>query len=188
VSGHIFISAALAIVYLANEASRILNGALARRATRRMGRLDLKSNGLHRAHRIFLCLPCASPGRNNQTGDEANGLMLIPVAWERHRTPLLGRVEATETASSEGPLTAQGSRRRHSGMGRLTDPTAADQLWLQAGSSCPFPDFAWVQSGDTCPSSRQIICGRAARFSVTHCRCGSADYLNLCCSRRTCRD
>src|SRR3954452_1087090 len=29
-------------------------------------------------------------------------------------------------------------RRRRSGIGRLTDPTAAAQLWLGAGSSCPF--------------------------------------------------
>jgi hypothetical protein len=28
-------------------------------------------------------------------------------------------------------------RRRRSGIGRLTDPTAAAQLWLRAGSSCP---------------------------------------------------
>src|SRR3954470_12481949 len=77
-----------------------------------MGRLDLKSNGLHRAHRIILCLGCGSPGRNNQTGDEANGLMFIPVAWEHHRTPLLDRVEATETASSEGPFTACAVQRR----------------------------------------------------------------------------
>jgi len=31
-------------------------------------------------------------------------------------------------------------RRRRSGIGRLTDPTAADQLWLRAGSSCPEAD------------------------------------------------
>src|SRR3954466_10129925 len=30
-------------------------------------------------------------------------------------------------------------RRRRSGIGRLTDPTAAAQLWLRAGSSCPTP-------------------------------------------------
>src|SRR5215218_4994254 len=30
-------------------------------------------------------------------------------------------------------------RRRRSGIGRLTDPTAVAQLWLRAGSSCPFP-------------------------------------------------
>jgi len=29
-------------------------------------------------------------------------------------------------------------RRRRSGIGRLTDPTAAAQLWLRAGSSCPY--------------------------------------------------
>src|SRR5215217_1742007 len=28
-------------------------------------------------------------------------------------------------------------RRRRSGIGRLADPTAAAQLWLWAGSSCP---------------------------------------------------
>src|SRR4051794_34704191 len=28
-------------------------------------------------------------------------------------------------------------RRRRSGIGRLTDPTAAAQLWIRAGSSCP---------------------------------------------------
>ena len=28
-------------------------------------------------------------------------------------------------------------RRRRSGIGRLTDPTAVAQLWLRAGSSCP---------------------------------------------------
>src|SRR3954454_9005729 len=31
-------------------------------------------------------------------------------------------------------------RRRRSGIGRLTDPTAAAQLWLRAGSSCPEAD------------------------------------------------
>jgi hypothetical protein len=31
-------------------------------------------------------------------------------------------------------------RRRRFGIGRLTDPTAAGQLWLRAGSSCPKPD------------------------------------------------
>src|SRR4051812_28695573 len=30
-------------------------------------------------------------------------------------------------------------RRRRSGIGRLTDPTALAQLWLGAGSSCPIP-------------------------------------------------
>src|SRR4051794_28908171 len=30
-------------------------------------------------------------------------------------------------------------RRRRSGIGRLTDPTAVAQLWLRAGSSCPKP-------------------------------------------------
>jgi hypothetical protein len=44
-------------------------------------------------------------------------------------------------------------RRRRSGIGRLTDPTAAAQLWLRAGSSCPFPaiitepsngDIGWI--------------------------------------------
>src|SRR5689334_18767414 len=33
-------------------------------------------------------------------------------------------------------------RRRRSGIGRLTDPTAAAQLWLRAGSSCPFAVIA----------------------------------------------
>src|SRR3954454_10620202 len=33
-------------------------------------------------------------------------------------------------------------RRRRSGIGRLTDPTAAAQLWLRAGSSCPSADQA----------------------------------------------
>src|SRR3954447_10816031 len=33
-------------------------------------------------------------------------------------------------------------RRRCSGIGRLTDPTAAAQLWLRAGSSCPFADMS----------------------------------------------
>src|SRR3954471_1556697 len=33
-------------------------------------------------------------------------------------------------------------RRRRSGIGRLTDPTAAAQLWLRAGSSCPIADMA----------------------------------------------
>src|SRR3954463_9974211 len=32
-------------------------------------------------------------------------------------------------------------RRRRSGIGRLTDPTAAAQLWLRAGSSCPTADM-----------------------------------------------
>src|SRR3954470_6163182 len=32
-------------------------------------------------------------------------------------------------------------RRRRSGIGRLTDPTAAAQLWLRAGSSCPNSDI-----------------------------------------------
>src|SRR3954468_5614183 len=32
-------------------------------------------------------------------------------------------------------------RRRRSGIGRLTDPTAAAQLWLRAGSSCPEGDL-----------------------------------------------
>ena len=33
-------------------------------------------------------------------------------------------------------------RRRRSGIGRLTDPTAAAQLWLRAGSSCPIAVIA----------------------------------------------
>src|SRR3954452_11967120 len=32
-------------------------------------------------------------------------------------------------------------RRRRSGIGPLTDPIAAAQLWLRAGSSCPKPDL-----------------------------------------------
>src|ERR1041384_3982817 len=31
-------------------------------------------------------------------------------------------------------------RRRRSGIGRLTDPTAAALLWLRAGPSCPIAD------------------------------------------------
>jgi hypothetical protein len=33
-------------------------------------------------------------------------------------------------------------RRRRFGIGRLTDPIAAGQLWLRAGSSCPIADMA----------------------------------------------
>jgi hypothetical protein len=38
-------------------------------------------------------------------------------------------------------------RRRRFGIGRLTDPTAAGQLWLRAGSSCPNPVFGKCHSG-----------------------------------------
>src|SRR4051795_7333260 len=33
-------------------------------------------------------------------------------------------------------------RRRRSGIGRLTDPTAVAQLWLRTGSLCPITDMA----------------------------------------------
>src|SRR4051794_34707934 len=48
-------------------------------------------------------------------------------------------------------------RRRRSGIGRLTDPTAAAQLWLRAGSSCPEtavePGSALVKTGHSMTSS-----------------------------------
>src|SRR6476620_7785475 len=51
-------------------------------------------------------------------------------------------------------------RRRRPGIGRLTDPTAAAQLWLPAGSSCPTTDMA-----KTAQEARKRPFGRGLRSS-----------------------
>src|SRR3954447_23496722 len=55
-------------------------------------------------------------------------------------------------------------RRRRSGIGRLTDPTAAAQLWLRAGSSCPFA--AIHQSHSMITSARESSAGTMVRLSA----------------------
>src|SRR4051794_7524879 len=47
-------------------------------------------------------------------------------------------------------------RRRRSGIGRLTDPTASAQLWLRAGSPCPKPAVG--------SASRQGVSARRQRL------------------------
>src|SRR3954452_15594901 len=59
-------------------------------------------------------------------------------------------------------------RRRRSGVGRLTDPTAAAQLWLRAGSSCPIPavDRPWPERLSRVEISRSRSGGRCGLNAI----------------------
>ena len=48
-------------------------------------------------------------------------------------------------------------QRRRSGIGRLTDPTADAQLWLRAGSSCPFRDIVCRLGGGGNPLINDLV-------------------------------
>src|SRR4051794_15538479 len=76
------------------------------------------------------CLGCRAANGRKEHEDAARG---VNGSWASGWTSPLRR-------GREGPLSAHLRRRRRSGVGRLTDPTAAAQLWLRAGSSCPIPD------------------------------------------------
>src|SRR3954447_4135243 len=61
-------------------------------------------------------------------------------------------------------------RRRRSGIGRLTDPTAVAQLWLRAGSSCP----------KAAVSAFQLITSWPGRLSAPHRSSVKPTTLVLC--------
>src|SRR3954447_24152508 len=94
----------------------------------------------------------SAAARSSATAAATNGTVKLP--------RLSDKVPAKAWISTYGRMLdtqlsrAHLRRRRRSGIGRLTDPTAVAQLWLRAGSSCPIAAIAlaervrlsWVES------------------------------------------